>query len=244
MIRNAPDHYLEDPTIPRADYESTPITRAEYISAIVHLYRGELYRANTWRIRLDNTTNWAILASAGVMTFAFGDPAHSHWALLIGMALVIIFLFFEARRFRFYFVWRARVRMIEENFYGPILRRDPTSPDEDWGKLVASDLFQPRFRIGRFSALRARLTRNYWAILSVLLFSWCVKVSLHPLHADGLEGVKANLGNSGMFPWWTSLAYIGTLTAGLVAVLFAPKAPPIEGENWDKDTTAVSEIDI
>ena len=242
MIRNAPEHSLEDPTIPRADYESTPITRAEYISAIVHLYRGELYRANSWRIRLDSTTNWAILSSAGVMTFAFGDPAHSHWALLIGMALVTIFLFFEARRFRFYFVWRARVRMIEENFYSPILRRDPTSPDEDWGKLVASDLFQPRFRIGRFSALRARLVRNYWAIFAVLFFSWCVKIAVHPLQAEDLESIKANLGNTAMIPWWAPLIYIGVIFVGLVAMLFAPKAPPTE--DWDKDTTAVSEIDI
>lgn len=244
MIRSAPDHFIEDPTIPRADYESTPISRAEYIAAIVHLYRGELYRANSWRIRLDSTTNWAILASAGVMTFAFGDPAHSHWALLIGMALVVLFLFFEARRFRFYFVWRARVRMIEENFYGPILRRDPTSPDEDWGKLVASDLFQPRFRIGRFSALRARLTRNYWAILLVLLGSWCVKVAVHPAEAMSQDDLIANLGHSLVLPWWAPLAYIGIIAAGMIALLFAPKAPPIEGDNWDKDTTAVSEIDI
>jgi uncharacterized membrane protein len=33
------------------DYESTPLTRQEYISAIVHLYRGELDRATTWRLR-------------------------------------------------------------------------------------------------------------------------------------------------------------------------------------------------
>ena len=78
------------------DYESTPLTRAEYIAAIVHLYRGELYRANSWRIRLDNTTNWAILTAAGLLTFTFGDKEHSHWVLLLGLLLVAVFHLFEA----------------------------------------------------------------------------------------------------------------------------------------------------
>lgn len=36
------------------------MTRAEYIAALVHFYRGELGRALALRIRLDTTTNWAI----------------------------------------------------------------------------------------------------------------------------------------------------------------------------------------
>ena len=244
MIRSELETPPEEFAIPRADYESTPISRAEYIAAIVHLYRGELYRANSWRIRLDNTTNWAILATAGVMTYSFGAPSHSHWVLLLGMALVMVFLFFEGRRFRFYYLWRARVRMIEENFYGPILRRDPTSPDEDWGKLVAGDLFRPQFRIGRYSALRARLVRNYWAILLVIFVAWCIKITIHPEPAESLEQIQANLGDGFLLPWWSPLAYVGGFLATLGAILMAPKAPSIEGENWDKHATAASDIDI
>ncbi len=210
----------------------------------MHLYRGELYRANTWRIRLDSTTNWAILASAGVMTYGFGDPGHSHWVLLLGMALVMVFLMFEGRRFRFYFVWRARVRLIEENFYGPILRRDPTSPDEDWGKLVASDLFQPKFRIGRVSALRARLTRNYWAILLVLAFAWCIKVAVHPVQATTWADIRSNLGENFLLPWWSPLVYMSLFALVLVGILLSPKEPQTEGDNWDRDTKPVREIDI
>jgi uncharacterized membrane protein len=66
-----------------ADYESTPITRAEYIAAVVHMYRGELYRANAWRMRLDTTTNWAILTTAGLLTFSFGPGTHTHWVMLL-----------------------------------------------------------------------------------------------------------------------------------------------------------------
>ena len=40
-------------------FEDYPLTRQEYISAMVHFYRGEMYRSQIWRQRLDTTTNWA-----------------------------------------------------------------------------------------------------------------------------------------------------------------------------------------
>ncbi len=127
---------VSDPEENSADYESTPLSRQEYISAIVHLYRGELYRATSWRIRLDNTTNWAVLTTAGLLSLSFGAASHSHVVLLVGMALISVFWAFEARRYRFADIWYSRVRKIEENFYGPILRRDPVSPMRHWGALV------------------------------------------------------------------------------------------------------------
>ena len=71
---------VSDPEENGSDYESTPLSRQEYISAIVHLYRGELYRATSWRIRLDNTTNWAVLTTAGLLSLSFGATSHSHVA--------------------------------------------------------------------------------------------------------------------------------------------------------------------
>ena len=38
---------------------------ASNLTVLAHLYRGELYRANSWRMRLDNTTNWAVITTAG-----------------------------------------------------------------------------------------------------------------------------------------------------------------------------------
>ena len=72
------------------DYESDPITRQEYISAIVHLYRGELSRATAWRLRLDTTTNWAVLTTAGLLAFSFREGPNTHWSLLIGLVLVTL----------------------------------------------------------------------------------------------------------------------------------------------------------
>jgi uncharacterized membrane protein len=195
-------HGAMGPKTNAADYESTPISRSEYIMAIVHLYRGELYRATSWRIRLDNTTNWAVLSIAGLLSISFGGEGHTHFVLLLGFALVSVFWIFEARRYRFSDIWYARVRMIEENFYGPILRRDPSSPESHWGALVAEDMFTPRFKISRRDALRNRFLRNYWAIYLVLLFCWVVKLLLG---TEGWAEVGSRLEINTMFPWWVPI---------------------------------------
>jgi len=211
------------------DYESTPLSRSEYITALVHLYRGELYRANSGRIRLDNTTNWAVLTTAGLLTFSFGQGVHTHWVLLMGIGLITVFLAFEARRFRFAHVWRSRVRMIEENFYGPILRRDPVSPARDWGMLVAEDLFQPRFKISRVGALRARFTRNYWPIYLVLAVAWGVKVMSLP-GASIRERLEIEL-----LPWWTPLVYLGVFVSAILLLLLATPRVAKDLEQWNME---------
>jgi uncharacterized membrane protein len=33
------------------------------ITALSHLYRGEVYRSTVWRTRLDTTTNWAVVTT-------------------------------------------------------------------------------------------------------------------------------------------------------------------------------------
>lgn len=216
----------------RADYESTALTRAEYIAAMVHLYRGELQRADSWRMRLDNTTNWAVLTTAALLTLSFGETQQSHWVLLLGFLVISVFWLFESRRFRFEDVWRARVRKIEENFYGPILRRDPISPDQDWGQLVAEDLFRPRFKLTRAQALRSRLVRNYWAIFLMLFVSWVVKILVHPTNARTWEDVRAHL-QMGLLPWWVPIAYLAAFFCALMVLLIAtPRWSTSQLEYW------------
>jgi uncharacterized membrane protein len=229
-----------------ADYESEAISRAEYIAAIVHLYRGELYRATAWRIRLDTTTNWAILTTAGLLSYSFGSASHSHWILLVGTLLITSLLGYEARRFRFFDVWRARVRKIEENFYGPILRRDPVSPDKEWGRRVARDLLNPHFKITFLAALRARFARNYWVMYLVLLLAWGLKVLLHPVEAHSWAEVRANL-TQGPILWWVPLGFIGVLLISIFTLFFfAPRAPVSEEAYWapDEDAGDVPLLDV
>lgn len=160
-------------------FEDYPLTRTEYINAIVHFYRGERSRADAWRARLDPTTNWAVVTTGGMLSFAFSGPEHSHVALLLANILVAVFLGFEARRFRYFDVWRSRVRMLEENFFIPIIRRNLVSPRSDWRESVALDLDQPKFKITFLEAVGLRLRFNYVWIFLAILVSWIAKVALH-----------------------------------------------------------------
>ena len=218
-----------------ADYEATPLKRQEYISAIVHLYRGELSRATAWRIRLDTTTNWAVLTTAGLLAFSFRTGDNPHWPLLFGTALISLLMGYEARRYQMFDVWRSRVRKIEENFYGPILLRDPVSPTAEWGERVARDLLVPRYKIGFRQALRARFIRNYWAIYLVLMTSWSVKVLIHPKEAHGWSEVCDNL-TVGMLSYEVPMAYVGAMLLAFLYLVFAvPRAPEGDDLFWHRE---------
>lgn len=219
-------------------FEGTALSRSEYISALVHFYRGELSRATEWRVRLDTTTNWALFSVMGLVTFSFGDPSHSHMALLVGMLLVYTFLGIEARRFRFFDVWRARVRMIEENFFGPILRRDLESPIQDWGMLVAEDLLHPRFKITYHQALRARLMRNYGVLFLLLLLSWLLKLAMSADQMDPGRGAYSVLDAMGLgpVPWWIPLSLVlGLYFYLLTVIVLVPSVSSPEKEYWGVD---------
>jgi uncharacterized membrane protein len=202
----------EQRTSPAPSFEEVPLTRNEYITAMVHFYRGEMNRANTWRNRLDATTNWAVVTVGAMLTFAFGDVGHPHTTLLLTNLLILIFLGFEARRFRYFDVWRSRIRMIEENFFLPIIRRNLVSPRSDWREWVAEDLDHPKFKITFLQAVGTRLRRNYLAIFAVVLLAWIGKLSLHPAPTASL---REAIGRARMGP------LPGPAALGLVAACYA-----------------------
>ncbi|MFW6456700.1 MAG: DUF2270 domain-containing protein [Planctomycetota bacterium] len=79
-------------------------------NVIMHVYRGEVQRINAWRVRMDRTTNWAIVITVGVITFIFSNPGVPHWTVFPGLILTYVLLFTEARRDRHFDAWRGRVR--------------------------------------------------------------------------------------------------------------------------------------
>lgn len=198
-------------------FEDYPLTRSEYISAMVHLYRGEQYRAQIWRTRLDITTNWAVLSIGALLSWVFTREDNTHFVVILGMYMIFIMLMFEARRFRFYDVWRNRVRRIEENFYVPILRRDLTSPMENWGFYVADDLLVPRYKISKLMAIKARLLNNYAALFLILLAAWAFKAQNYS-HSSSLAEFYRGLGVK-VAPPWLMIAAVGTLYGFLLYVL-------------------------
>lgn len=206
-----------------ADFEGEPLQRAEYITAMAHLYRGELQRSLSWRLRLDTTTNWAVVTTAGILTFAFNNPHYAAQTLLAGMYANLMFLVLEAQRFRFFDVFHSRLRLVEENFYGPLLRRDLQSPMKDWGTCVADDLRRPHFHLSLRQAIKARLGRVYAPLFMSLIVGWCLVVALQRREVD--EGWFEVLA-VGVVPGWApALAVLGLFIFLLICVTTAPPLP-------------------
>ena len=75
-----------------------------------HFYRGELSRSMVGRQRLDATTTWAITTTSTICTVAFSLRDVPHLIFFFNLAVVSVMLWIEARRYRFYDAYRARVR--------------------------------------------------------------------------------------------------------------------------------------
>src|ERR1700755_1312778 len=125
-----------------------------------HFYRGEMGRIMVWRTRLDTTTNWAVTSSTAIITIAFSNAGVPHLIFFFNLAIVWIMLWIEARRYRFYDAFRARVRMLEAHFLVPIVAQNTTWLQGEWQKLVCEDLLLPSFKISVFEAVGRRLKRN------------------------------------------------------------------------------------
>jgi uncharacterized membrane protein len=167
------------------------ITRSEFINAMVHLYRGELGEATAWRSRIDTTTHWAVVLSATALSFVFSDKSSERHVLVPIISLFCTFLMLmEARRYRFYDIWRSRARMIEINFYRPLL--DGSAPPmPDWTDTLAHDMEWPQFHMPWWEALGRRLRRNYQWIYGILLGSWIMVLMSHPTSTTSLAEITS-----------------------------------------------------
>jgi hypothetical protein len=115
------------------------------MGVIAHLYRGEVYRSTIWRTRLDNTTNWSIVTMGIALSTTFSSPEASPLPLVLVGLLLAVFLGMEARRYRYFNVWRARARWLEMNFYAPIFTGE--ARDDSWQVILARDYTVPRHHI-------------------------------------------------------------------------------------------------
>jgi uncharacterized membrane protein len=97
---------------------------AAEIGAIAHLYRGEIYRSTVWRTRLDSTTNWAVVTTGIALSATFSSAQASPLPMALVGLIVTMFLLLEARRYRYFNIWRARARLLETDFFTPMLRGD------------------------------------------------------------------------------------------------------------------------
>lgn len=195
-----------------------PLTPSEFNTALVHLYRGEIARANTWRTRLDGTTNWAVLTTGATLSFAFSSPGNTHVMILLNSLLIGFFLFIEARRYRYYDLWRTRVRLMETDFFADLLVPNQAEEAADhWRELLATDLLQPHFTMSLWEATGRRLRRNYSWIFAVLVLSWIVKVAIHP---NRVQSVWTFIDRAAIGPIpGTIVIAVGVIFNGLLVLL-------------------------
>ena len=174
----------QKPAKPSAPPE--PCFTGAELGALAHLYRGEVYRSTIWRTRLDATTNWSVVSLGIALSISYSSPTATSLPLLLVGGLIIVFLYLEARRYRYFNVWRARARWLEINFYSPMLRRVSYEDEGKWQNRLAEDYERPEHHISFARAFGRRLRRNYLWIFTVQALAYFGKVIIHPTPLTGL----------------------------------------------------------
>ncbi len=193
------------------------LSTQDFNTAMIHFYRGEVQRSNVWRGRLDATTNWAVITAGATLSFVFSSPDNPHFAIPINSLLVCIFLFMEARRYRYYEVWASRVRVLETGYFAPMLSHQTIPPDKEWADHLSADLITPHFNISEWEAVGRRLRSNYMWIFMLLALSWTLKVYIHPFPAPTLEAFVQRA-TVGLAPGWLVIV-VGMLFNAMMLVL-------------------------
>src|SRR5687767_13900049 len=171
----------------------------------------------SWRDRLDRTTNWAIGALAAMLSISLATEQAHHSVLLFAMLLIHVLLFIEARRYRFYHVYRTRVRTLEREYFA-VLFAPATSGGHPNFTALGESLREPRFSISLRQAMARRLRRNYGWIFLVVLLAWFVKTTsavsdgrtrlVHSMHqflanaaVAGIPGAAVIVGIALLYSW-------------------------------------------
>lgn len=157
------------------------------IGAIAHLYRGEVYRSTIWRTRLDTTTNWAVVTLGIALSLTFSDPEASPLPLILVGVLILFFLTQEARRYRYFNVWRARCRWMEKHFFAPMLHDGDLHMEDGWQRTLADDYWVPRYHVSMWVALGRRIRRNYFWILLIQASAYMGKLIVHPVALTSID---------------------------------------------------------
>ncbi|MEM9176521.1 MAG: DUF2270 domain-containing protein [Myxococcota bacterium] len=203
-------------------------------TVLVHYYRAMVGRADTWRVRMDTTTNWAIGATAALISFALGAPEIPHYVVFLASFLTFIFLLLEGRRLTFYHLWQQRVLLLETHFIARAVSVDGADADEiDLPGLqtaLEAHLGRTVPTMSLRKAMSRRLRRVYVYLFLSQVFAWVLKLAIHP---DAAASPHAWLERAaiGALPGAGVVALVtGTLCVGAILATFG-------GGPWSKDKT-------
>jgi uncharacterized membrane protein len=204
---------------PRIARPAFPATPSEFITVLAHYHRAEIARMAGWRDRIDRTTNWAITVVGAMLSVSLSTPTAHHGVVLFAMVLVLLLLAIESRRYRFFDVYRGRVRRLERNYYAQVFAPGIAAED-DWTRTLGEDLRRPKFVIGRRQAISRRMRRNYGWMFLILLVAWLLKITSPKLQPGGAPAEFALsprewIGNAaiGPLPGWAVVLAVAAFYA-------------------------------
>jgi uncharacterized membrane protein len=219
----------QHPDIPVAEGFATPplpSTASEFITALAHFHRAEIARMAGWRDRIDRTSNWAITGVAAMLSLSLSTPSSSHGVLLFAMIMILLLLLIEARRYRFFDVYRGRVRLIERNYFAQMFAPQ-SDPKTDWARSLGENLREPEFLMSLRTAMSRRLRRNYSWMFLILLMAWSLKISSPKLQdidtsRDVVASLREIVGNAalGPLPGWIVLVLVAALYGWIAYATF------------------------
>jgi uncharacterized membrane protein len=187
-----------------------PSSPGEFITVFAHFHRAEIARMAGWRDRIDRTTNWAITLVAAMLSVSLSTSNAHHSVLMFAMVLAFFLLMIESRRYRFFDVYRSRVRRLERNYYAKLF--DPgLKAEDDWQRIMAADLLAPTFVMSLEEAVSRRLRRNYIWIFLILLGAWALKVTFPSFNGESPAALT--------FHDWVRNAGVGPVSGWIISAI-------------------------
>lgn len=186
---------------------------------LFHYFRAEVYRETNWRIRLDTTTNWAIVVTAAILSYNFSTPGSSHVVILLNYFGILFFLHVESRRFRYYNILKYRVRLIEQYLIAEILEKKQPIGSIGWRSKVASSLRVPRVSMSRLESIAWRIRRNYIFLIVIIVSVWVGKLLNSPPKPNTFSAF-INQAAIGAIPGYLIFTAVVLLTVFLISIAF------------------------
>jgi uncharacterized membrane protein len=192
-----------------------PSNSTEFITLIAHYYRAEIARMAGWRDRIDRTSNWAITVVGAMLSVSLSTPTAHHGVILLAMVLVLLLLVIESRRYRFFDVYRTRVRRLERHYFAQVFS-PAVGAESDWTRILSNDLREPFFLISLGQAISRRLHRNYCWMFLILLLAWLLKISSPDLKRDVGQAEFVSLSDGvrnasvGLLPGWVVIMIVSS----------------------------------
>lgn len=191
----------------------------ERSTILIHYYRAMIGRADVWRMRMDATTNWAIGATAAVISFVLGEATTPHYIVFIAVLLTVSFLLLEARRLCFYHLWQQRAQLIETSLIARALGHE-ADPDDALAEALAPHLGRTIPNMSHRKAVARRLRRIYLYLFAVQLSAWIFKLATTPSRARSFSEIVERA-HTGAIPGEVVIALVGlgSITAIAIAAL-------------------------